>query len=143
VSATVEADKLNAGSGVRYSFAAKSLTRQMLSPCLSSDQMNASEKPRWLGIPMISSEALLGIGITVAELGILCLLLGWAEYMRSVRQIAMIWAGLGIVLVITGGFIAAVPRMRDRRRLGADRLPPSTVPPEEAPKASEAEEQLY
>jgi hypothetical protein len=106
-------------------------------------KMNASEKPRWFGISTISSEALLGIGITIAELGILCLLLGWAEYMRSVRKIAMIWAALGIVLVIIGGLTAAVPRFRDRRRVRADGLPESVVPPDEAPKASEAEEQLY
>jgi hypothetical protein len=105
--------------------------------------MNASEKPRWFGIPMISPEALLGIGITIAELGILCLLLGWAEYMRSVRKIALIWAALGIVLVIVGGLTAAVPRFRDRRRLRAERLPQSVVPSDEAPKASEPEEQLY
>ena len=98
--------------------------------------MNASEKPRWFGIPMISSEALLGIGITVAELGLLCLLLASAEYMRSVRKIALIWAALGIVLLIAGGLTAAVPRFRDR-------LPPSDVPPDEAQPASEPEEQLY
>jgi hypothetical protein len=92
---------------------------------------------------MISSEALLGIGITVAELGLLCLLLASAEYLRSVRKIALIWAGLGIVLVIAGGLIAAVPRFRDRRRIRADRLPQSVMPPDEAPKASEPEEQLY
>jgi hypothetical protein len=103
--------------------------------------MNASEKPRWFGISMISSEALVGIGITVAELGVLCLLLGWAEYMRSVRKIAVIWAALGIVLVIAGGLIAAVPRFRDRRRLPADRV---VVPPDdEAQPAGEPEEQLY
>jgi hypothetical protein len=105
--------------------------------------MNASEKPRWFGISMISSEALIGIGITVAELGVLCLLLGWAEYMRSVRKIALIWAALGIVLLIIGGFTAAMPRLRERRRLSADRLPQSVVSPDEAPKASEPEEQLY
>jgi len=105
--------------------------------------MNASEKPRWFGIPMISSEALLGIGITVAELGVLCLLLGWAEYMRSVRKIALFWAALGIVLVIAGGLTAAVPRFRDRRRLRADRLPQSVVPPDEAQRQNEPEEQLY
>lgn len=104
--------------------------------------MNA-EKPRWFGIPTISPEALLGIGITIGELGILCLLLGWAEYMRSVRKIALIWAALGIVLVIVGGLTTAVPRFRDRRRLRADRLPQSAVPPDEASKASEPEEQLY
>jgi hypothetical protein len=105
--------------------------------------MNASEKPRWFGIPTISSEALLGIGITIAELGILCLLLGFAEYMRSVRKIALIWAALGIVLVIAGGLTAALPRIRERRRLRTDRLPQSVVPQDEAPKASEPEEQLY
>jgi hypothetical protein len=104
--------------------------------------MNASEKPRWLGIPMISSEALLGIGITIAELGILCLLLGWAEYMRSVRKIALIWAALGIVLMIAGGLTAAIPRFRERRRLPANRLPQSVVP-DEAQRPSEPEEQLY
>ena len=105
--------------------------------------MNASEKPRWFGIPMISSEALLGIGITVAELGLLCLLLASAEYLRSVRKIALIWAALGIVLVIAGGLTAAVPRFRERRRLRADRIPQSVMPPDEAPKAIEPEEQLY
>jgi hypothetical protein len=105
--------------------------------------MNASEKPRRFAIPMISSEALLGIGITVAELGILCLLLGCAEYMRSVRRIALIWAALGIVLVIVGGLTAAVPRFRERRRLRTDRIPQSVVPPDGASRASEPEEQLY
>jgi hypothetical protein len=105
--------------------------------------MNASEKPRWFGIPTISPEALLGIGITIAELGLLCLLLASAEYFRSVRKIALIWAALGIVLVIVGGLTTAVPRFRERRRLRADRLPQSVVPADETPRTSEPEEQLY
>ena len=106
--------------------------------------MNASEKPRRFGIPMISSEALVGIGITIAELGRLCLLLGWAEYMRSVRKIALIWAALGVLLVIVGGLIAIAPRFKDRRRIHADRLPQSVVPPDQTPRVRDPEEeQLY
>jgi hypothetical protein len=57
----------------------------------------------------ISSEALIGIGITVAWLGIMCLLLGWAEYMRSVPKTAWIWLALGVVLVFLGGLAALSP----------------------------------
>ena len=91
----------------------------------------------------MSPEALIGIGITIAELGILCLLLGWAEYMRSVRTLAMIWAGLGIVLVIVGGLTAAMPRSSNRRRLDADRISATGAPRGDARSVSEPEEQLY
>lgn len=104
--------------------------------------MNAAKKPRRFGIPTISisSEALVGIGITVAELGILCLLLGVAEHFRSVPKIALIWLALGAVLVILGGLTAISARSRDRRRIRADRFPSSGVP-EDAAQA-EPEEQL-
>lgn len=65
---------------------------------------------------MISSEGLIGIGITIAELGLLCLMLALAEHLRSVPRIALIWLALGAVLVIVGGFTAAFARFRDRRR---------------------------
>lgn len=99
--------------------------------------MNSSEKPR--GMATISSEALIGIGITVAWLGIMCLLLGWAEYMRSVPKTAMIWLALGAVLFVVGGLAALSAKSRDRRRIRPDRLPPSDAPPEEP--QSEPEEQ--
>jgi hypothetical protein len=104
--------------------------------------MNA-EKLRRLGIPKMSPEALVGIGITVAELGGLCLLLGWAEQMRSVPKIALVWFALGVVLVIVGGLTAAIPRFNDRRRIRAERLPQADLPPDEAKDVSEPEEQLY
>jgi hypothetical protein len=91
----------------------------------------------------MSSEALIGIGITIAELGILCLLLGWAEYMRAVRTIALIWAALGIVLVIVGGLTAAMPRSSNRRRLDAERIPATGAPQNDVRSVSEPEEQLY
>lgn len=104
--------------------------------------MNASEKTRRFGIPMISSEAMVGIGITIAELGILSLLLGCAEHMRSVPALAWIWLSLGAVLVIAGGLTAVAPRFRDRRRTRAD-LFPTGAPQDDAQSSPEPEEQLY
>jgi hypothetical protein len=78
--------------------------------------MNASEKPRQPGTAMISSEALIGIGITIAELGLLCLMLALAEHLRSVPKIAMVWLALGAVLMIVGGLTAAFAWSRQRRR---------------------------
>ena len=78
--------------------------------------MNSSEKPR--GMATISSEALIGIGITVAWLGIMCLLLGWAQYMRSVPTNALIWLALGAVLFVLGGLAALSAKSRDRRQFG-------------------------
>lgn len=89
----------------------------------------------------ISSEALIGIGITVAWLGILCLLLGWAEHMRSVPKMAWIWLALGVVLVVLGGFAALSAKSRDRRPIRAERVLPSGAPPEEP--QSEPEEQRF
>lgn len=92
---------------------------------------------------MISSEALVGIGITIAELGLLCLMLGWAEHLRSVPKIARIWLTLGAVLAIGGGLIAVLPRFRDRRRIRPDRALQSSVPQDEVQPEREPEEQLY
>ena len=64
----------------------------------------------------MSSEALVGIGITIAALGLLSLLLGWAQQMRSVPNVALIWFVLGGVLTIVGALIAAVARARKSRR---------------------------
>ena len=78
--------------------------------------MNASEKPRQSGTPMISREAIIGIGITIAELGLLCLMLALAEHLRSVPKVARVWLTLGAVLVILGGLTAVFARPKDRRR---------------------------
>src|SRR5450755_398990 len=87
------------------------------SPRLSSDlTMNASEKSRRPGTPMISCEAIIGIGITLAELGLLCLMLALAEHLRSVPKIALIWLALGAVLMIVGGLTAAFASSKNRRR---------------------------
>jgi uncharacterized protein (DUF58 family) len=91
----------------------------------------------------MSSEALVGIGITLAWLGLMCLLLGWAEYMRSVPKIGLIWLVLGVALVIVGGFIAALPRTRDRSRIRAERSPRPAASEDEAETVSEPEEQRF
>jgi len=77
--------------------------------------MNDPEKSPQAGPPVISPEAIIGIGITVAEFGVLCLLLGWAEYMRSVPAIAWIWLPLGAVMLILGGLAAASAWSKKRR----------------------------
>jgi hypothetical protein len=77
--------------------------------------MNASKKPIRSETAAISSEALVGLGITIAALGLLGLLLGLAEQMRSVPSVAMLWFAFGAVFVILGGLIAAAARVWKRR----------------------------
>jgi amino acid transporter len=76
--------------------------------------MNAPEKSRR---STMSPEAVIGIGITVAELGVLSLLLGWAEYMRAVPAVAWIWLALGAALFVIGGIAAFSARPKDRGRI--------------------------
>ena len=73
------------------------------------------EKPARRQLLAISSEALIGIGITVAALGLLGLLLGWAQQMREVSSWATVWLALGAVLAIVGLLIVAVGGARRRR----------------------------
>lgn len=102
--------------------------------------MNTDEKPRPARGPLLSPEAIVGIGITVAELGVLCLLLGWAEHMRSVPAIAWIWLVLGAALFVLGGLAALSARPKGGSRIRAERSSSSGVPEDAAP--SEPEERL-
>jgi hypothetical protein len=63
----------------------------------------------------ISAEALIGIGMTVAWLGLLCVMLGWAQWLRRVPEHAWIWLGLGVVLLVGGGFAAMTGNSRKKR----------------------------
>jgi hypothetical protein len=77
--------------------------------------MTTVEKPARRQFLTISSEALIGIGITVASLGLLGLLLGWAQQMREVSSWAAVWLALGAVLAIVGLLIVAIGGARRRR----------------------------
>ena len=77
--------------------------------------MTTVEKPARRQLLAISSEALIGIGITVAALGLLGLLLGWAQQMREVSSWATVWLALGAVLAIVGLLIVAIGGARRRR----------------------------
>jgi len=77
--------------------------------------MKAPEKPNRSETAAISSEALTGLGITIGALGLLGLLLGWAQQMRSVPDGAMLWVGIGAGCVVVGGMIAAAARAKKGR----------------------------
>jgi len=61
-----------------------------------------------------SSEAIVGIGITVAALGVMLLLLGWAQWMREVPGAAVILLAIGAVMLVGGGVVAASGKSRKR-----------------------------
>jgi DMSO reductase anchor subunit len=63
----------------------------------------------------MSAEALVGLGITIAALGLLGVLLGWAQHMRSVPDSAMLWLGIGGACVVVGIIIAATARAKKGR----------------------------
>lgn len=63
----------------------------------------------------ISSEALIGLGITVGALGLLGLMLGLAQHMRSVPQSAILWFGVGAGCVVLGVILAVAARARKGR----------------------------
>lgn len=77
--------------------------------------MNAPKIPNRPETAAISSEALIGLGITIAALGLLGLLLGWAQHMRSVPGEAMVLCGLGASFVVVGIVIAAAARAGKRQ----------------------------
>jgi hypothetical protein len=77
--------------------------------------MNASQTTKRSETAAISSEALVGLGITIGALGLLGLLLGWAQHMRSVPDAAMLLFGIGGGCVALGGIIAAAARARKAR----------------------------
>lgn len=121
----------------RFDSGPKSLIAKRFCRVYHPITMNAEKPPR-PATRTISAEAFIGIGITVAGLGVLCLLLGWAEHMRSVPAMAWLWLVLGVVLLVLGGLIAALPRARNRRR-----FPDSGEPQDEVARERESEEQLY
>lgn len=58
---------------------------------------------------------MIGIGITIGSLGLLGLLLGWAQQMRGVANSAAVWLALGAILTVAGILVVVVARGRRRR----------------------------
>jgi hypothetical protein len=77
--------------------------------------MNAPKRPDESESAAMSAEALIGLGITIAALGLLGMLLGWAQHMRAVPESAMLWLGLGAGCIVLGVIIAAAARAKKRR----------------------------
>jgi hypothetical protein len=78
--------------------------------------MNAPKRAEQSERAAMSAEALIGLGITIAALGLLALLLGWAQHMRAVPDSAVAWLGLGAVCVVVGVIIAGAARTRKGRQ---------------------------
>jgi cytochrome bd-type quinol oxidase subunit 1 len=78
--------------------------------------MNAPKRAEQSERAAISAEALVGLGITIAALGLLGLLLGWAQHMRSVPESALLWLALGAGCVVLGVIIAGAARARKGRQ---------------------------
>ena len=81
------------------------------------------------------------VSLTIAGLGVLCLLLGWAQHMRSVPVMGWTWLVLGVVLLFLGGVAVVFPRSRDRRQLRATGGTEFRATEDEGER--EQEEQLY
>lgn len=77
--------------------------------------MNPSEEHAPQSTSFISAEAIIGIGMTLTWLGILCLMLGWAQWLRNVPAAAWIFLPLGAVLVVVGALGAITGNSRKKR----------------------------
>jgi hypothetical protein len=74
--------------------------------------MNTHEEPPRSRNAIMSPEAVIGLGVTVAWLGLLCVMLGWAQALRHVPAAAWTWLPLGAVLMVAGGLAAFVGHSR-------------------------------
>jgi flagellar basal body-associated protein FliL len=69
--------------------------------------MNTSEQqPASAPARRMSAEAVIGTGVTIASLGVLFLLLGWAQTMRDQPSAAWILLTIGAVMLVVGGIAA-------------------------------------
>jgi membrane-bound ClpP family serine protease len=62
-----------------------------------------------------SSKAFVGGGVSAAALGVLFLLLGFAQSMRGQSSAAVILLSIGAVLVVVGFVVAGMAKSRKRR----------------------------
>lgn len=69
--------------------------------------MHTPEEPQKNRPAIFTPEAVVGTGITIASLGVMFLLLGWAQMMREVEAAAWILLPIGAVMLVAGGLAAA------------------------------------
>jgi hypothetical protein len=60
----------------------------------------------------MSGEAMIGLGITIAALGVLFLLLGWAQHMRAAHDSVPVLLGIGGVMFVLGLIICMMSKGR-------------------------------
>ena len=77
--------------------------------------MNPPEERTLVRTSLLSAEAVIGLGITIGAIGLLVLLLGWAQYMREVREAAFILLPLGAFLLVVGGIVTFLGHSRKQR----------------------------
>jgi len=61
---------------------------------------------------LFDAEAIIGSGVTIATMGVMFLLLGWAQIMREAEGAAMILLPIGGVLFVAGVIAAMAGRAR-------------------------------
>ena len=80
----------------------------------------------------MSAEAVIGTGVTIAALGVLFLLLGWAQMMREEEAAGWILLTIGGVMFVVGAVAAAFAQSGNRSD-GATRAAASDSPTAQAP----------
>ncbi len=73
-------------------------------------RMNPPEERRPVRSSFLSAEAIVGTGITIAMIGLLLLMLGWAQHMREVKEATWVLVPLGALLLIAGALGIAFGR---------------------------------
>ena len=58
---------------------------------------------------------MVGLGITIGALGLLGMMLGWAQHMRSVPASALLWLAVGGGCFVLGIIIALAAKARKGR----------------------------
>ena len=72
--------------------------------------MDSPDQPPQKRARSISAEAIIGTGVTIVAIGVLCLLLGWAQAMRDVHPASWILIAIGAGFVVLGGIVTALAR---------------------------------
>lgn len=90
--------------------------------------MNKPAEPPKSRPSLFDAEAIVGAGISIATLGVMFLLLGWAQVMREAEAAAWILLPIGGVLLVAG----VITAMAGRSRKGSGPVAREAHPADEA-----------